>query len=55
MTIAYLIEMAERRLAVLQTARANSEAAGDLAAVNDLAAQIVEAEGTLRKLRSLPA
>ena len=45
--------MTEKRLAILQQARRNSEEAGDLASTMDLNQQIVETEDTLRKLRTL--
>ena len=53
MSIGYLISMAEKRLAQLETARRNSEESGDLDNVLSINDQILETQDTLNKLRSL--
>ena len=53
MTIADIIKLAESRLAVTNTARADAERAGDIARIAALDAEIADTTATLATLRAL--
>jgi hypothetical protein len=53
MSIDYIVSMVEKRLAILEQARRNSEAAGDIDGVVKMDAEIVEAKATLAKLKAV--
>jgi hypothetical protein len=53
MSIDYIVSMVEKRLAMLEQARRNSDAVGDFDGVVRVAAEIVEAKATLAKMRGL--
>lgn len=53
MTIDYMLSMAERRLAQLELAKRNSEQTGDLNAVLDINDQVLQAQSTIAKLKTL--
>ena len=53
MSIDYIVSMVEKRLAMLEQARRNSEAVGDIEGVVRVDAEIVEAKATLAKLKPI--
>ncbi len=53
MSIDYIVSMVEKRLAMLEQARRNSEAVGDIDGVVRVDAEIVEAKATLAKLKPI--
>jgi hypothetical protein len=53
MSIDYIVSMVEKRLAMLEQARRNSEAVGDIEGVVRFDEEIVEAKATLAKMRGL--
>jgi hypothetical protein len=53
MSIDYIVSMVEKRLAMLEQARRNSEAVGDIEGVVRVDEEIVEAKATLAALRGL--
>lgn len=53
MTIAFLIEMAQRKLDLAVNARASAVSTGNLAEVVRLDADIAETNATLQKLKTL--
>lgn len=55
MTIPQLIQLAERRIAYLESVKSSAEKIGDVDAVIRADTEISEAQETLTKLRSIPA
>lgn len=55
MTVDYIVSMVEKRLAILEQARRNSEAAGDIDGVVRLDEEIATAKATIDKLKSVAA
>lgn len=53
MSIDYIVSMVEKRLAMLEQARRNSEAVGDIESVVRLDEEILEAKATLAKLKPI--
>jgi hypothetical protein len=55
MSIDYIVSMVEKRLAMLEQARRNSEAVGDIEGVVRVDEEITTAKATIDKLKSVAA